>query len=150
MKKLQNIFCRKRIVMNKFLVDTNVLIRLLIKDDSVKYKTIVKLVEKVENNELILIIPTVTLAECCWVLTSYYKLEKRLISEYLIEILLTDNVEPEEDVVIEALKWYSEKNVDFADALICCKANNNVSVITWDKKDFKKINCEFFMPEDLI
>ncbi|MCD8511230.1 MAG: type II toxin-antitoxin system VapC family toxin [Bacillus sp. (in: Bacteria)] len=136
--------------MNNLLVDTNVLIRLLVKDDPGKFETIVKLVEKVEKNELTLVIPTVTLAECCWLLKSYYKLEKKLISEYLIDILQSENVEAEEDIVIDALILYAEKNVDFADALISCKTNHSVDVLTWDKKDFKKLNCEFYTPEELL
>jgi|SRR5690625_49237 len=136
--------------MNKFLVDTNVLIRLIVKDDEIKFNTIVNLVEKVENNELTLIIPTVVIAECCWVLKSYYKLDKQEISEYLVDIIESENVEAEEDISIDALRLYANKNVDFADALLSVKAKNNVCVLTWDKRDFKKLNCESFSPNDLI
>lgn len=108
--------------MNKFLVDTNVLIRLIVKDDEIKFNTIVNLVEKVENNELTLIIPTVVIAECCWVLKSYYKLDKQEISEYLVDIIESENVEAEEDISIDALRLYANKNVDFADALLSVKA----------------------------
>jgi predicted nucleic acid-binding protein len=40
-------------------VDTNVLIRLIVKDDDVKFRTMLELAKKVENHELTLIIPTV-------------------------------------------------------------------------------------------
>lgn len=137
--------------MNKFLVDTNVLIRLIVNDDPVKFNTIVKLVEKVEKNEITLVIPTVVIAECCWLLKSFYKLDKPKISEYLLDIIESENVEPEEDNVIKALKMYSDKNVDFADALISSKAaNNKLAVLTWDKKDFKKLACEYYSPEELL
>jgi predicted nucleic-acid-binding protein len=136
--------------MNKFLVDTNVLIRLIVKDDESKYNTIVKLVEKVERNEMTLIVPTIVIAECCWLLKSFFQLEKHLISEYLIDIIASENVEAEEDLAIEALKIYSEKNVDFADALLCVKSKSNLHVLTWDKKDFTKLNCEYYTPSDLL
>ncbi|MDF0728693.1 type II toxin-antitoxin system VapC family toxin [Cytobacillus sp. S13-E01] len=136
--------------MNRFLVDTNVLIRLLVKDDPIKFNTIVKLVEKVEKNELTLVIPTVVIAECCWLLKSYYKLEKYKITEYLLDIIESENVDVEEDNVINALKMYSEKNVDFADALISSKSNSKLAILTWDKKDFKKLECEFYIPEELL
>ena len=122
--------------MNKFLVDTNVLIRLLVKDDPIKFNTIVKLVRKVEENEITLVIPTVVIAECCWLLKSFYKLDKQKITEYLLDIIESDNVEVEEDNVFHALKMYSDKNVDFADALIASKSNNKLAVLTWDKRDF--------------
>ncbi|MDC3418022.1 PIN domain-containing protein [Aquibacillus salsiterrae] len=136
--------------MNKFLIDTNVLIRLLVKDDPNKFNTIVKLVEKVEKNELTLVIPTVVIAECCWLLKSFYKLDKRKITEYLLDVIESENVEVEEDNVVIALKMYSDKNVDFADALISSKSNRKLPVLTWDRKDFKKLDCEYYMPEDLL
>lgn len=136
--------------MNKLFVDTNVLIRLLVKDDPIKFETIVKLVEKVENNELTLVIPTVVIAECCWLLKSFYKLEKHLITEYLLGVIESENVEVEEDAVFNALRLYTEKNVDFADALISCKSNNKIAVLTWDRKDFKKLGCEYYLPDELI
>lgn len=144
------LYQREPIVMNRFLVDTNVLIRLLVKDDPVKFETIIKLVEKVEKNEITLIIPTIVIAECCWLLKSFYKLDKHLITEYLLDIIESENVEVEEDIVKNALRLYSEKNVDFADALISCKSNRKVAVLTWDKKDFNKLNCEYYIPEELI
>ncbi|MEB1809765.1 MAG: PIN domain-containing protein [Bacillaceae bacterium] len=136
--------------MNKFLVDTNVLIRLLVKDDSIKFKIIVKLVEKVEKGDLTLVIPTVVIAECCWLLRSFYKLEKPTITEYLLDIVESENVEVEEDHVITALKIYADKNVDFADALLSSKSDNKLGVLTWDKKDFRKLECEYYIPEDLL
>jgi len=135
---------------NKFYVDTNVLIRLIVKDDESKFKTILKLVEKVENNEMTLIVPTIVIAECCWLLRSFYKLDKSLVSEYLINIIESENIEAEENITVDALQLYSEKNVDFADALLSLKSKKSIPVLTWDKKDFKKLNCEYFIPNDLI
>jgi len=136
--------------MNKFLVDTNVLIRLLVKDDPIKFNTISKLVEKVEKSELTLVIPTVVIAECCWLLKSFYKLDKHKITEYLLDIIESENVEVEEENVINALNMYSDKNVDFADALISSKSISKQPVLTWDKRDFKKLECEYYIPEDLV
>ncbi|MBL4954955.1 PIN domain-containing protein [Neobacillus sp. YIM B02564] len=136
--------------MNKFFVDTNVLIRLIVKDNDDKFRTMLELAKKVENHELSLIIPTVVIAECCWLLKSFYQLEKSLIKEYLTDILQSVNVEPEEETVIEALRLYAEKNVDFADALLSVKSSSTLPVLTWDKKDFKRLNCEYFSPTELI
>lgn len=59
-------------------------------------------------------------------------------------------MEPEEEVAIEALRLYDEKNVDFADAILSVKLSNALPVLTWDKKDFKRLNCEYFSPNELI
>ena len=135
---------------NRFLTDTNVLIRLIVRDDEDKFRTMVELAKKVENHEVTLIIPTVVIAECCWLLKSFYQLEKSLIKEYLTDILQSVNVEPEEETVIEALRLYAEKNVDFADALLSVKSSSTLPVLTWDKKDFNRLNCEYFSPNELI
>lgn len=97
-----------------------------------------------------LILPTITIAECYWLLKSFYKLEKQTISKYLLDIIESENVEVEENIVIVALKLYAEKNVDFADALLSLKAKNNIHLLTWDKKDFKKLSCEYFTPDGFI
>lgn len=136
--------------MNKFLIDNNILIHLIVKDDPVKFQTIVKLVDKVEKNELSLVIPTVVIAECCWLLKSFYKLDKHRIIEYLLDIVESQNVEVEDEHVINALQMYSQKNVDFADALIASKSNSQLSILTWDKKDFKKLESEYYTPEELL
>ncbi len=136
--------------MKKFLIDTNVLIRLLVKDDSSKFNTIVRLVEKVEKNELTLVIPTIVIAECCWLLKSFYKLDKLQITEYLLDVIESENIEVEEDNVVVVLKTYSEKNVDFANASISSKSYNKLPVLTWDNKDFKKLGCEYYVPEELL
>lgn len=59
-------------MMNKFLVGANVLIRLVVKDDYSKVEVLRQLIEKVDNKELMLIVPTITIAECCWLLKSFY------------------------------------------------------------------------------
>ncbi|WP_416148950.1 PIN domain-containing protein [Salipaludibacillus sp. HK11] len=150
MKKPLNTFYQRNLRMNKFLIDTNALIRLIVKDDPNKFNIIVKLVEKVEKNELTLVIPTVVIAECCWLLKSFYKLDKRKITEYLIDIIESENVEVEEGNVVNALKMYSDKNVNFADSLISSKSNSKLPVLTWDKKDLKKLDCEYYRPEELL
>lgn len=135
--------------MNKFLVDTNVLVRLIAKDDKKKFQSVLQLVERVDKGEMTLIIPTITIAECCWFFESFYKLDKSIIAKYLIDILESENVEAEDKDSVEILKIYGEKNVDFADSLLSVKSSNRIPVLTWDKKDFKKLNCEFYSPDDL-
>lgn len=45
-------------------------------------------------------------------------------------------------IKIELVRLYAEKNVDFADALLSVKSSSTLPVLTWDKKDFKRLNCE--------
>ena len=109
-----------------------------------------QVVDKVDNGEIGLIVPTIVIAECCWLLKSFYKFEKQLITEQLMNILEVNNIDPEEEFVVEALTLYADKNVDFADALLSVKSRKNTPVLTWDKKDFKKLNCEYYIPDEIL
>lgn len=136
--------------MNKFLIDTNILVRFIVEDDQSKYHSFRNIVNKVDDGEISLIVPTIVIAECCWLLKSFYKFEKRLITEQLLNVLEVTNIDPEEELVIEALTLFADKNVDFADALLSVKSRKNAPVLTWDKKDFKKLNCEYYIPDEIL
>lgn len=129
--------------MNKFLVDTNILVRFIVEDDQSKDNSIRNIVDKVDDGKISLIVPTIVIAECCWLLKSFYKLEKQLITEHLMNVLEVNNIDPEEEFAVEALTLFADKNVDFADALLSVKSRKNTPILTWDKKDFKKLNCEY-------
>ena len=136
--------------MIKFLVDTNILVRFIVEDDQSKYNSFRNIVNKVDDGEISLIVPTIVIAECCWLLKSFYKFEKQLITEHLMSVLEVTNIDPEEEFVIEALTLFADKNVDFADALLSVKSRKNTPILTWDKKDFKKLNCEYYIPDEIL
>ncbi len=66
-----------------------------------------------------------------------------------MNLLEVNNIDPEEESVVEALTLFADKNVDFADALFSVKSRKNTPVLTWDKKDFKKLNCEYYIPDEI-
>jgi predicted nucleic-acid-binding protein len=136
--------------MNKYLVDTNILVRFIIEDDQSKYNSFRYLVDKLDYGEIGLIVPTIVIAECCWLLKSYYKFEKHLITEHLMNILKVTNIDPEEKYAVEALTLFADKNVDFADALLSVKSRKNIPVLTWDRKDFKRLDCEYYIPDEIL
>jgi predicted nucleic-acid-binding protein len=64
------------------------------------------------------------IAEVIYVLKRIYKYEKKEISSTLKKILLYKHLYTENKLVtFEALELYAEKNVDFADAMLCAKKN---------------------------
>ena len=115
-----------------------------------KYNSFRRIADKVDDGEICLIVPTIVIAECCWRLKSFYKLEKQLITEHLMNVLEVTNIDPEEEFAVEALTLFADKNVDFADALLSVKSRKNTPVLTWDKKDFKKLNCEYYIPDEIL
>lgn len=127
----------------KALVDTNVLLRLLIRDDEVKKKACERLLEKARRKELYLYVLPVVVMEIVWVLEKYYKLDRKTVRELAEAVINTSELNVMiEDVFRKALKLYEEKNVKFADAVIgYWGVDQGFSVVyTYDERDFKHIS----------
>lgn len=66
-------------------------------------------------------------------------------------ILQSDGIELEELSALGLLDEFSTRNVDFLDAYLARKSQDrSLSIITRNKKHFKRLDCEFYTPEDLI
>lgn len=126
----------------KLWIDTNVIIRIITGDPKTLAEEVGEMLQKVEAGELILRLTPLVIAECCWVLASFYEADPKDISDALLKFTNSIGVETEEkSVVQQALRDYAEKNVDFIDAYIAAhaKANPPEDVVTWDKH-FKRLD----------
>lgn len=100
-------------------IDTNVLVRLLVRDDEAQFQAARRLVEQAEAaGEPLLIVLTVLL-ETEWVLRSRYRLDKGAIAATFARLLETDGVVLEhEPTAEEALYiWNQHASADFADCV---------------------------------
>lgn len=132
----------------KLWLDTNVIIRIITGDPRELADEAEKMIQKVEGGELILRLTPLVIAECCWVLSSYYEADPEDISEALFKFTNGIGVETEEKLIVQkALRDYAAKNVDFIDAYIAAhaKANPPEDVVTWDKH-FKKLDIHHDRP----
>lgn len=128
--------------MFKAFVDTNVLIRLIVKDDDLKRKACERLLEKAKHKEVLLYVLSVAVLEIVWVLEKYYKLDRKTIREFMEAVLNTPELKCEmENTFRNALRLYEEKNIKFADAVMGWWGLEReiVTVYTYDEKDFKRI-----------
>lgn len=106
---------------NDSYVDTNVIIRLLTGDDERKRKDSTVLFEKASSGELILSAPETVIADAVFVLSSpnLYNLPKHKIRDLLVPLLRYPNFKVEnKQVIIQALDYYVDKNIDFTDAIL--------------------------------
>lgn len=132
----------------KLWIDTNVIIRIITGDPKTLAEEVGEMLQKVEAGELILRLTPLVIAECCWVLASFYEADPKDISDALLKFTNSIGVETEEkSVVQQALRDYAEKNVDFIDAYIAAhaKANPPEDVVTWDKH-FKRLDIRHDRP----
>lgn len=139
--------------MENFLLDANIIIRFLTNDDEKQSPLAYKVFEKAVNRELTLVLSPLIIAECTWVLQmKRYDYTKRQIAEKIIQLISSPGIKAiEEDMILRALKEYEKHNVDFIDAYLSnLSLKNNHPVLTWNKKDFRKLYCEYYLPESLI
>ena len=120
---------------NKVLLDANVIIRFLTRDHEAHYLEAEKIFTNIEAGEMDAMIPDFILAEIVYVLRRIYKVEKANISLSLKKLLMYEHIYTNNHLItFEALDIYANKNIDFADALLCAKKNlEGYEVISFDK-----------------
>ena len=100
-------------------VDTNVLVRFLVRDDEPQFEKAQKLIKREVAEGRSIFVSQLVLMETEWVLRSRYSLPKNLMIETLSTLLEATDVQFEDEAAIEeALFNWREANADFADCLI--------------------------------
>ena len=130
-------------MINKILLDANVIVRLFMRDHEAHYKISEAFFLALEAGEKKAILLDLIIAEVVYILKSYYKQDKQSIASRLKLLLQYENIEvSNRAVIIEALEAYTKKNIDFADAILCAKKNlEGYEVMSFDK-DIKKCTKE--------
>jgi predicted nucleic-acid-binding protein len=100
-------------------IDTNVLIRFLVRDDQTQFEKARKLLKREASNGRRVFINQLVLLETEWVLRSRYGLAKTQMLDTISGLLDAPDVQLEDEPSIEeALFVWRDANADFADCLI--------------------------------
>lgn len=103
-------------------VDTNVLVRFLVRDDEAQFEKARKLIKREVAAGRGLLVNQLVLLETEWVLRSRYSLPKQLIIQAISGLLDASDVQFEDEAAVEeALFIWKESAADFADCLIGAK-----------------------------
>lgn len=136
----------------KYFIDTNVFLRVLIKEEPLSYNSSVKLMEKIKKGNLKAVTSSLVLAEIGWTLGSYYKFNKIDIIRSVKSILgLHGLVIIDETNWLYALDLYSTKKVKLIDCLIASKEEireKKWAVVSFDK-EFDKLGVKRVEPADI-
>ncbi len=136
-----------------YFIDTNIFLRVLVKEDEGVFKDCQKFLNLIRQNKIKASTSTIILSEIDWVLESFYKFPKEKVIEGLSSILklknlkITDRFNP--DLAIEI---YKNSLVKFIDALIASNPQifqKKVIVVSYDK-DFDKIGVKRKEPKEII
>ena len=118
-------------------VDTNILVRFLVRDDEVQFEKARKLIKREVAAGRCVFISHLVLLEAEWVLRSRYSLSKNLIVEAISGLLDASDVQFEDEPAIEeALFVWKDTSAGFADCLIGAK-NRRLgcrATVTFDAK----------------
>ncbi|MGB9706586.1 MAG: PIN domain-containing protein [Microgenomates group bacterium] len=123
--------------MKKIFVDTNFFLRFLLKDVQKQHLKTKKLLLEGAKGKVALFTSLVVVFELYWVLTSFYRKNRKKVIKTILEILKLEFIELEErETLLKALKIYSKSNLDFEDSynLIYALTKNAEEIATFDKK----------------
>lgn len=104
-------------------IDTNVLVRLLVRDDEAQYAAAQRLVDEAAAAGEPVLIVLGALLETEWVLRSRYKLDKTGIAGAFTALLESADVEFEHPPTVEEALyvWAQYSEADFADCLLTAR-----------------------------
>ena len=121
------------------LVDTNLIVRYLVQDHEKHARAAGKLFDACDRGDLVIVVLPVVLAECVFVLESFYRHPRADIASALGRLISSPGVETGEVTVqLDALKRYKGTKAHFVDCLIAASAvARDVPVATFDQ-DFRK------------
>jgi predicted nucleic acid-binding protein len=121
------------------LVDTNVIVRYLVQDHAAHARAANGLFEACDRGDLTLVVLPAVVAECVFVLESFYKHSRTDIVRVLSSLISTPGVELAETAIhLEALDRYRRSKVHFVDCVLAATAaNGDIPVASLDN-DFRK------------
>lgn len=118
--------------MAKNLIDTNLIIRFLVNDDTQKVSRVEKLLREKTNQNILL---DTVIAEIIWVLSSYYSLDKKDVVEKIRALIHVDTIECNAFLINRALSLWEKTAISYIDAYLGAVAElGNMTLYTYDQK----------------
>jgi predicted nucleic-acid-binding protein len=125
-------------VSKRRLVDTNLIVRYLVQDHEKHAKAAGKLFEACDRGDVVIVVLPAVLAECVFVLESFYEHPRGDIASALGRLISSPGVEIDAAIHLDALDRYRKTKVHFVDCLIAATAaTENMPVASFDQ-DFRK------------
>lgn len=128
------------------LIDTNLIIRYVVQDHEEHAKAAQRLFEACDRGEITLVLLPAVVAECVFVLTSFYKHRRADIARVLSILVSSPSVELADAAIhLDALDRYRQSGLHFVDCVIAAHAAaGNLPVASFDKglRKFRDVRVE--------
>ena len=118
-------------------LDTNVLVRFLVRDDERQAETIYRIFKQAESDKEVFFVPLLVVLETVWVLESVYKIPRQEILYSINELILMPILEFEtQSAILNFVSSARETKMDLSDLLIAhsAKFSGCECVLIFDKR----------------
>jgi predicted nucleic-acid-binding protein len=127
-------------------LDTNVLVRYLVRDDQPQFEKARKLIKRESDRNTPVLVSLLVLLETEWVLRSRYELSKsEILAAFSALLDAADLTFEDEPSVEQALYTWNESAADFADCLISAR-NSRLGCAVTATFDARAIKLAGFVP----
>ena len=128
-------------------IDTNVLVRFLVRDDELQFEKARKLIKREVSAGRRVFVNQLVLMETEWVLRSRYGVMKDQIIDSISSLLDANDLQIEDEASVEeAVFFWRDSNAEFADCLIGaknrrmgCRATASFDQKAWKLPDFVSV-----------
>lgn len=138
---------------SKYFIDTNVFLRVVVKDDAKKAADCERLIERIREGVLRAYTSRLVLAEMVWTCLSLYKLKKREVVPLIRGLASIHHLSFKDEYdTLRACALWEEYPVKFIDALIASDqsiAAGEMAIVSYDT-DFDKIGVKRVEPSELL
>lgn len=135
-----------------YIIDTNVFLRVLVKEDEASFTAGLRLLETIKQKKCTAYIPGIVLSEIVWTLHSYYEFPKPQVVQALESILNLRGITLVDDYNYPlALDLYQRHSVKYVDACIASLSvvqDKRAAIVSYDH-DFDKLGIERREPDAL-
>jgi len=126
-------------VSGRRLVDTNLIVRFLVQDQEKQARVAGKLFEACDRGDVVIVFLPAVLAECVFVLESFYQHTRGDIASALSTLISSPGVEIAGAAIhFDALERYKKTSVHFVDCVIAAAAAAEKTPIASFDQDFRK------------
>ena len=126
--------------MNRAFIDSNIIIRLVIKDSPAQLIKSKEIIERIEGSKTQGILSILVVNEIVWILEHFYDLERNEFIPPLLSLLALKNIkilEVKKDVLINVLQKMQKSKIDLTDIYLAEVAAGS-KIFSFDR-DFKKL-----------
>lgn len=134
----------------KKIVDANVILRFFLEDDEQQFPMAKALIQRLELGKDEVLLTELVFAKVVWVLNKVYEVPRPVITEKFTKLMSYAGIKTlgSKEIFSESLRLYARHTIDIQDIFLALLSKrNDCTVVTFNKDDFKKLQCSYSEPE---